>query len=74
VLCCGASPDGAVAGETVPFVRVIRGSVVESVHCGIADVATADGRIIAGWGDADAPYPRSMPANATILINFPLPL
>lgn len=46
--------------RSVPFVRVTRGSVVESMHCGMAAVATADGRVIAGWGDADTvTYPRS---------------
>ncbi len=42
------------------LVHVRRGSVVESVHRGAVAVATADGRVIAGWGDGDTvAYPRS---------------
>lgn len=42
------------------LVEVTRGDSVESVHRGAAAVVSADGRLLAAWGDIDAPvYPRS---------------
>lgn len=46
--------------KAVPLVRVLRGTVVESVHAGVAVVANAEGEIVAGWGDPDTvTFPRS---------------
>ena len=63
--CCpaaaGASrqdPAGTIASPVMA--EVWRGSAVESFHRGRAVVADAGGRVVACWGDAEAPvYPRS---------------
>jgi L-asparaginase II len=42
------------------IVEVTRGGIVESTHRGRACIACADGRVLAQWGDIDAPvFPRS---------------
>lgn len=42
------------------LVEVTRGGIVESVHRAAIAVADAHGRVVAEWGDADAPvFPRS---------------
>ncbi len=51
--------------------EVWRGSVVESVHFGVAAVANADGKIVHGWGDpAVVTFPRSAlkPIQAVALV------
>lgn len=46
--------------ENPVLAEVTRGSLVESVHRGSAVVATADGEVVAGWGDVNRLiYPRS---------------
>ena len=55
----------------VKMVEVWRGSLVESVHLGVAAVANARGEIIAGWGDTGmVTYPRSAlkPVQAIALV------
>ena len=51
--------------------EVWRGSIVESVHFGVAAVANADGEIVHGWGDPSVvTYPRSAlkPVQAIALV------
>jgi len=59
--CCSAvsGASGAAAASPV-MAEVWRGPIVESQHRGRAVVADAAGRVVACWGDAEAPvYPRS---------------
>ena len=47
-------------GENPGLVEVVRGERVESRHRGAAAVITADGTLVAAWGDIDSPvYARS---------------
>lgn len=70
--CCGghapSDGDAPAAGHAdlsgppgaALLVEVTRGGMVESVHRGRACLVDADGRVLARWGDIDAPvYPRS---------------
>lgn len=53
-------PQAFAAAGFVPLVEVTRGDIVESVHCGAAAVVTADGDVVASWGDVEqVVYPRS---------------
>lgn len=49
-----------IGAGAVPLIALWRGEILESLHCGHAVVAHANGDIIESWGRADALiYPRS---------------
>jgi hypothetical protein len=42
------------------LIEVLRGTMVESRHCGAAAIVDAEGRVVAAWGDIERPvYARS---------------
>jgi L-asparaginase II len=42
------------------LIEVLRGTMVESRHCGAAAIVDVEGRVVAGWGDIERPvYARS---------------
>lgn len=58
----GAEAHADLSGppEAPILVEVTRGGMVESVHRGRACIVDSDGRVLAQWGDIQAPvYPRS---------------